>query len=287
MRWPEDAEAWPLAEHSRIVDSKPHRWHVQDLGTGPALLLIHGAGGATQSWRRLAPLLAKHYRVICVDLPGQGFTRSGAQSRFGLTEMAEDMIALCKAEGIAPRAIVGHSAGAAIAMRMDQLGFETPQIIGLNAALGEFTGLAGWLFPAAAKLLAATPFAASAFSAGTSADRVERLLASTGSAIDHDGQRLYLQLVKDKTHVSATLFMMAQWDLKPLLRDLSVIKASVTLIVGDNDKTVPPETSERVSSKLRRSKVLHLNGLGHLAHEEAANEVFVAICNALNEKRRA
>ena len=48
----------------------PHRWHVQVLGEGPTVLLLHGAGGATHSWRGLAPLLATDHRVVMLDLPG-------------------------------------------------------------------------------------------------------------------------------------------------------------------------------------------------------------------------
>ena len=50
------------------------RWHVQMMGTGPQVLLLHGAGAATHSWRDVAPLLARDFTVIAPDLPGHGFT---------------------------------------------------------------------------------------------------------------------------------------------------------------------------------------------------------------------
>ena len=64
MRWPEDADGWPLRQYSRHVLSRPHRWHVQEAGEGETLLLIHGAGGATQSWRDLFPRLAEAHHVV-------------------------------------------------------------------------------------------------------------------------------------------------------------------------------------------------------------------------------
>ena len=70
MRFPQDLAGWPHAEHSRLIHVKPHRWHVQIMGQGPDLLFLHGAGGATHSWRDVLPLLAPHYRCIAVDLPG-------------------------------------------------------------------------------------------------------------------------------------------------------------------------------------------------------------------------
>ena len=62
--------------------------------------------------------------------------------------MAEDMAALLAAQDWAPQAIIGHSAGAALALRLAEILPQTPRaIVGLNAALGNFDGLAGVLFP--------------------------------------------------------------------------------------------------------------------------------------------
>ena len=163
MRWPQDAKGWPLTAFSRQVLHRPHRWHVQEHGEGPLILLIHGAGGATQSFRGIFPILAQDYHVVAVDLPGQGFTQLGAQQRCGLDHMSEDLLSLCRNQGWAPDIVVGHSAGAAIALRMWELGMRPRRgIVGLNAALGNFKGVAGWLFPMMAKALAATPFSACA-----------------------------------------------------------------------------------------------------------------------------
>ena len=57
MRWPPPPD-WPLQAHSRQVFCAPHRWHVQDIGEGEIVLLLHGAGGSTHSFRDLIPLLA-------------------------------------------------------------------------------------------------------------------------------------------------------------------------------------------------------------------------------------
>ncbi len=64
------------------------------MGTGPLVLLLHGAGASTHTWRSLAPLLAEHYTLVMPDLPGQGFSRSGNRMRLGLDAMAEDIAAL-------------------------------------------------------------------------------------------------------------------------------------------------------------------------------------------------
>lgn len=286
MDWARDGASWPNAAASRFVDSRPHRWHVQVAGAGPTLLLLHGAGGATQSWRGLFPLLARDFRVVAPDLPGQGFTRLGSRWRCGLDAMAADTLALVRQEGWTPDAIVGHSAGAAIALRMAEIMEEPPTaIIGLNAALGQFKGLAGFLFPIMAKMLALnplTPVLFTRFSGGPG--RVAELLATTGSQIDAEGLRLYTRLVRDRAHVDGTLAMMAQWKLDGLLARLPGIRVPVLLLVGEADGTVPAGTSREAAARLPMAEVQSLGPLGHLMHEEAPEAVAGRIRAYLAEK---
>lgn len=75
----------------------------------------------------------------------------GARDRCGLEALNRDQSALILAQGWYPVAVVGHSAGAAIALRLAQL-HPLRAVVGLNSALGECDGLAGWLFPAMAQL---------------------------------------------------------------------------------------------------------------------------------------
>lgn len=269
MRWPDDAKNWPLTAYSRRVLHRPHRWHIQEHGEGPLILLIHGAGGATQSFRGLFPILAQTHHVVAVDLPGQGFTQLGAQQRCGLDHVSEDLLSLCRNQGWTPDIVVGHSAGVAIALRMWELGMRpTRGIVGINAALSNFKGVAGWLFPMMAKALAATPFSAGVFAGTSTRSSVRNLVQGTGSKIDQDGLELYYRLTTDKGHVDATLSMMAQWSLDGLVARLGHIDAPVHLITGLDDKAVPPKVSRDAVQSLPHGKLTELSGLGHLAHEE-------------------
>lgn len=269
MRWPDDLKDWPLTAYSRRVLHRPHRWHVQEGGTGPTILLIHGAGGATQSFRGLFPLLTQTHHVVAIDLPGQGFTQLGAQQRCGLDHMSEDVLALCRNQGWTPDIVVGHSAGAAIALRMWELGMQPSKgIVGINAALGNFKGVAGWLFPMMAKALAVTPFSASLFASTTTRGGVRNLVQGTGSVLDQEGLELYYRLATDKGHVDATLSMMSQWKLDGLLARLGKIECPVHLITGLNDKAVPPQVSRDAVHNLADARLTELPKLGHLAHEE-------------------
>jgi len=263
---------WPHRAASRRIACRPHLWHVQEMGAGPLVLLLHGAGGATHSWRHLMPLLVG-YRLVAIDLPGQGFTRMGSRRRCGVEAMAEDIAALCADQGWQPHAVIGHSAGGALALRLAGL-MPVSRIVGINAALGSFEGAAGWLFPLMAKLLAATPMVPQLFSrlSGTP-DRVAALLGSTGSKIDAAGVAQYLRLLRMPGHVDATLLMMAQWKLDGVLERLAGITSRVLLVTGAGDATVPPSVSERAAGRIPGAAWVNLPGLGHLAQEEDAGAV--------------
>lgn len=264
---------WPHRDASRFIACRPHLWHAQVMGEGPDLLLLHGAGGGTHSWRHLMPMLAQSCRVIAIDLPGQGLTRLGARGRCGLGPMAEDIGALCAQEGWRPVAIIGHSAGAALALRLAET-MPLRAVIGINAALGAFDGVAGWLFPLLARLLAMTPFAAQIFSRiwGTEA-RVQSLLASTGSRIDAAGRAQYLSLLRNPAHVDATLAMMAQWEIEGLLARLPLQACPCLLITASGDRAVPPEVSQRAAARMPGARLADLGGYGHLVHEESPKAV--------------
>lgn len=67
-------ENWPHRDCSQFIEAAGLSWHVQRMGEGPALLLLHGTAAATHSWAGLMPLLARRFTVIAIDLPGHGFT---------------------------------------------------------------------------------------------------------------------------------------------------------------------------------------------------------------------
>jgi len=257
------------------------------MGAGPTLLLIHGAGGATHSFRNLIPLLATTHRLIVVDLPGQGFTVLGARSRCGVDAMAQDLAALCRQEGWQPTAIIGHSAGAAVGLRMAEI-MPMQAVIGINAALGKFEGVSGWVFPIMARLLALTPLVAQLFSklAGTPS-QVRKLLISTGSRVDAAGEAQYLHLLRMPTHISATLTMMAQWDLDGLLARLPKLALPCLLITSTNDRAVPAFVSEKVAEGMPNATWVDVSGHGHLVHEEAADQVAPLILDFLTRYERA
>lgn len=280
---------WPNRSASRMVRGPKHLWHVQQMGEGPDVLLLHGAGGSVHSYAALMPLLAREVRVFAPDLPGHGFTRRGAQRRSGLDQMAEDISALCAQEGVRPRAIIGHSAGGAIALMMGGLpAHEGATIIGINPALSRFEGMAGVLFPAMAKLLATVPFTSRLFSGVSSRpERIRSLMDSTGSKLTAEQIELYRRLVAREAHVNGTLDMMAQWNLDTLICGLMEITNPVHFITGTYDMTVPARVAEEAARKIPGARLTALERYGHLVHEEIPERVAEICLDALRETQNA
>jgi magnesium chelatase accessory protein len=270
--WERDGLDWPNREASRFVQASGLRWHVQVMGSGPVLLLVHGTGAATHSWRDLAPKLARHFTVVAPDLPGHGFTAMPPEAGMSLPGMAEGLTALLRVLEVQPVLVAGHSAGAAILARMCLDGVINPQ--GLISLNGAFLPLAVQFFSPLAKLLSRVPVVPQVF-AWHVADRkvVERLMNSTGSTLDGRGMDLYARLMRRPGHASAALAMMANWDLRPVQQDLPRLAPKFLLIVGGNDRTIRPDDARRVAALVPGATIEIMDGLGHLAHEERPAEV--------------
>jgi magnesium chelatase accessory protein len=275
LAWEQDGRDWPNREASRFVEAGGLRWHVQQLGRGPVLLLVHGTGGATHSWRALAPLLARRFEVIAPDLPGHGFSAPASGAAPSLPGMAAALAALLRALGRRPALAVGHSAGAAILCRMClEGGIEPHALVSLNGALLPLPGLPAPLFARLARLITWNPLVPRLLARRAHDPAVvERLIRGTGSRLDPEGLRLYGRLVGNPCHVAAALSMMAHWDLEPLARDLPGLKPHLLLVVGDRDRYIPAVEASRVRALLPAAELVHLPELGHLAHEERPREI--------------
>lgn len=279
LSWARDGREWPNRQFSRFVQAGGMQWHVQIMGQGPVLLLLHGTGAATHSWRALLPLLAAQFTVVAPDLPGHGFTSRAADEQMSLPGMAQGVAALLAKLEMQPAIAAGHSAGAAIAVEMCLKGLIHPSaLISLNGALLPFGGAAATFFAPLARLFARNRLVPMLFSLhATDPKVVERLLDRTGSRIDAGGMKTYARLARDSGHAGAALAMMANWNLGPLAEALPTLRPKLLLVVGDNDRSIPPAEGARVQRMVPGAKLVRLAGLGHLAHEERPEDTAALI----------
>ena len=83
--------------------------NVEDTGTGPAVLALHGLGGGAYFFRGLAERLQPDYRVVSVDLPA-------TPSDFSMDTWVDDLGALAAERISSPLVLLGHSMGTILAL---------------------------------------------------------------------------------------------------------------------------------------------------------------------------
>lgn len=125
-----------LPPRGRLVEVPGTRLHVRELGSGPALLLVHGLGGQMGHFTYgLAQRLAERYRVVVVDRPGSGYSHRHAGGA-GLRTQAGALAALIDTLGLDRPVVVGHSLGGAVALT---LALEHPERVAGLALLAPLT----------------------------------------------------------------------------------------------------------------------------------------------------
>lgn len=102
----------------RQLETSDGSRHVIEAGTGEAIVLLHGANGnATDFPEALIGELARDFRVFVPDRPGHGHSRRSATGRLDLAGEARALVALLDALGVQRAHLLGHSYGAALALR--------------------------------------------------------------------------------------------------------------------------------------------------------------------------
>lgn len=245
------------------------RWHVQVAGAGPAILLLHGTGAASFSWGDLLPLLASRFTVVAPDLPGHGFTPAPDRDLLTLPGMARACGALLTSLGLSPVLAAGHSAGAAIIIRMALDGaFAAPHLVGLNPALIPPPALYRELIaPFMHRLVTARFVTAPAAALARREGVVASLLRATQSSVTPGNRQLYEQMLGSDERVRDVLGMMANWSLTELVADMPRLATPLQLVAGTRDPWI---ALDDLRSLVRRTPGCTLDTMdgGHLLHEE-------------------
>ena len=90
--------------------------HVEEMGSGPVLLLLHGLGGSSYAWRHVAPRLAQRHRVIALDMRGFGRSDKPFDLAYSPAHQAAVVRAFIKLQNLSRITLIGHSYGGMIAL---------------------------------------------------------------------------------------------------------------------------------------------------------------------------
>lgn len=113
---PEEVAA-SLGRTGRVLETGAGSLWVEETGpvAGPAVVLVHGFGGSTWSWRATAPALAAAgFRVVMLDLVGFGLTPRAWRLSTTHEAQAERVLGVMDALGIDRATLVGHSMGGSV-----------------------------------------------------------------------------------------------------------------------------------------------------------------------------
>jgi magnesium chelatase accessory protein len=225
------------------------------------------------------PILARDNEVIALDLPRHAFTTGHNAYAMSLPAMAGEVAKLMQALKLEPAAIIGHSAGAALALQLALDHGYTGPIVGLSAALRPFPGPFAQIFPAVAKALFINPLVPRIFSSTVdlTGGAGRFMWRSTNSRIDAQGLACYRTLLKHPGHAGGALAMMANWDLPTLRERMGQASNPVQLVHGGNDPAIPLDWAREAQGWLANARLDVLPGLGHLAHEEAPEKAAALI----------
>ena len=241
-------------------------------GKGPPLLLLHGAEADHSMFDAFAPLLADDFTVIAYDQRDSGGTMNPS-SPYGFEELADDAAALIAALGYKRANVFGTSFGGVIAQvlaarhpeRIDRLVLsstfrpgaplpsinpEFPRFAELRSRLPESVGeFAKFFFTP--DYLERHPEAVSVFAGGK---RTEEQRARRGAVIP-----------------------------RPISVDLGRITATTLVVVGAEDRLIPPAHTLSLAKEIANATTVTIPGVGHVATRQNPAAVAAVVKAFLHE----
>jgi magnesium chelatase accessory protein len=224
--------------------------------------------------------------VVAVDLPGHGFTKNLGNKTLSLDQLADTLTDLRKALKIDYfDSIVGHSAGATLALSYALKNKQPKTIIGLNPSL---ISLPNFYNKFVAPFL--NPIVTSSFFTAVLSDLLPRtsmidsLLDSTKSVLPPEKKERYKTLFKSADHLNGSMSFMAGADIPSLLSQCKKISSRLTFIVTEDDGWIPiKQLREVIRKDFVNPRIIDIKG-GHLFHEESEKLALEFIMSALTEE---
>lgn len=264
-----------------------HRVHYLTRGSGPDLVLIHGASGNLRDMSfALMERLAQHYRVTAFDRPGLGHTARLTRRGASLAQQAQLLSGAAAELGLTRPIVMGQSYGGAVALSWAVNHPGTLSALVLVAAPSyPWRGALPRLYQINSHPILG-PLAIPALTAWVSNGYVERAIegvfapqqAPAGYA-GHIGAPLTLRRASLRENA------LQRASLKPELAALSqrydALRLPIEILHGSADETVALSIhSEPMAGALPNARLTVLEGIGHMPHHSRPGAVVEAIHRA-------
>lgn len=251
--------------------------HVETLGAGRNVVLVHGWGLHGGVWRDLATRLSASFRVIVLDLPGHGRSRH-ADSAFTLEVLADTV----QRSLAGPAVWVGWSLGALIALTAALRFPAAVDRLVLIGASPRFVQAPDWPQAMAPETLAQFARELETDYRGT-LTRFLSLQAGDGDAGRETVRRLRAVLAERgdpaPAALRAGLRLLAETDLRARLAEVS---AQVLVLHGGRDRLAPPAAGEYLAARLPRARLTLIPPAGHAPFLSHPQETWSALEPFLN-----
>ncbi len=232
---------------------------MEDSGEGPAVVLVHGLGGSSNSFETVMPAL-KGYRVLRPDLPGAGRSpyRPGRPGMAGLVAALRDAL---RAAGVEQAHFAGHSMGTLVCQ---YLAAESPEMVESLALFGAI------LEPPVAARQALKERAADARESGMAgiAEAVSTGSVDAASRRANPVTKAFVResiLRQDPAGYAAHCEALAE----ATPADHEAIRCPTLLIAGEHDPVAPVAMGRELAKRIRGARMEVIPGIGHWIMIEA------------------
>ncbi|MEX5729004.1 pimeloyl-ACP methyl ester carboxylesterase [Rhodovulum iodosum] len=283
----------PPDPSGRLLSIRGGQVHAHVQGTGPDLVLIHGAGGNLRDFTfHLVGRLAPRYRVIAFDRPGLGHSTPLHENGESPIEQAAVLAEAAELLEVKDAILVGHSYGGAVAMAW---ALNHPaNVAGLVSLAGALMpwkgGLGAWYQIAASGIGGAVvvPLVAALVPRRLAAPVLDKIFAPqhppAGYAA-HLGIELSLRPQALRANVRQVN------GLKPHLAAMAPrypgLSVPIEIVHGTADEIVPIEVHSRpFAARVPSARLTELPGVGHMPHHARPEEAIAAIDRAANRAGR-
>lgn len=249
--------------------------HIEALGQGPVVVLMHGAPQAPAYFDSLAAVLARSRRVLVPHFPG--YSKSApARSPYSLEAVEQELAEDLRSLGVTEAAIVGTSMGAWRALALVLHGRVRATRVMLLGGFASLTAAHAESLQAMGKSIGAM----ADFRDPVFRRQIASLFLAPANATPSAllGVESWLDTISPLALADELSSVGQMQDLHPLLAQL---KAPLLLHVGELDVAVPPSYSESMVAALPGAVLQRVPGIGHLPLIEDEAATIAAICRFL------
>jgi pimeloyl-ACP methyl ester carboxylesterase len=261
-----------------FLNFRGRKIYVEEHGSGPPVLLLHGFAASSYSFHKLVPLLAGRFRVVSVDYYGFGYTeRPKTTDAFGVDAQLELIRHVMKAKRMESATVLGQSYGGTLALLLAQSDAALVERLVLISAVTEFgeppawvrSPLLRWAGYPATRLLLSSP--------KRFRELQRRAYHREGVLTAEVAEAYRERLLIEGLEVTYCAFTTAMASGEQPALDVPGVKIPVLVMAGQHDRIVPPESAQRLVTALPNARLLMLEESGHSAPEEEPETVAKAI----------